>query len=74
MVVEPTQLEEEPPVEQQTAGKESILSERKVGSAEEKRPPQSKESATAEETKVASSPAVEKQEAEVPNKNETSMD
>ena len=60
MVVEPTSLEEEPPIEQQTAGKESILSGRdKLGSAEEKRPPQSKESAVAEETKVAASPIVE---------------
>ena len=51
MIVKPTMLEEETPLEQQTTKKESILSGRdKLGSAEKERSPLSRGSAGAEQT------------------------
>ena len=71
LVVEPTQFEEEPTIEQQTAERASILSRDKMGSANQERSmPQSKGASAApeEETKVVATPA--KEDAAEPNKNE----
>ena len=69
-------MEDEPVADQQTADRASILSREKLGSAQEnKEAPQSKVSlASEEETKVAQSPAVEKQETAEPKQSEAMQD
>ena len=73
LVVEPTLMEDEPVVDQQTADRGSLLSREKLGSAQDKEEsiPQSKVNpGSEEETKAVQSPVVEKDEIAEPKKNE----